>query len=64
MFNDEEDEIMEELFKSLHNRCQNNLEESMKGREFVLDYVHLLYYKCHKINPNCSGSYIETPDKI
>ena len=28
----------------------------MKGSEFVFDYVHLLYYKCHKINPNCGGS--------
>ena len=36
----------------------------MKGSEFVLDYVHLLYYKCYKINPNCSRSYIDSPDWI
>ena len=30
----------------------------MKGSEFVFDYVHLLYYKRHKINPNCGGSCI------
>ena len=24
----------------------------MKVSEFVFDHVHLLYYKCHKINPN------------
>ena len=37
----------------------------MKGSEFVFDYVHLLYYKCHKkINPNCDGSYIDSPDWI
>ena len=24
----------------------------MKGSEFVFDYVHLLYCKCHNINPN------------
>ena len=23
------------------------------------DYAHLLYYKCHKINPNHDGSYID-----
>ena len=23
------------------------------------DYVHLLYYKCNKINPNHDGSYID-----
>ena len=36
----------------------------MKGNEFVSDYVHLLYYKCHKINPNCGASYIDSPDWI
>ena len=34
----------------------------MKGSEFVFDYVHLLYYKCHKINPNPGGSYIDSSD--
>ena len=34
----------------------------MKGNEFVFDYVHLLYYKCHEINLNCCGSYIDFPD--
>ena len=49
MMNDKADEVLE-------------LEESMKGSEFVFDFVHLLYYKCHKINPNHSGSYIDSPD--
>ena len=52
-----------ELFDSLKNRYQNNL-ELMKGSEFVFDYVQLLYYKCHKINPNRGGSYINSPDWI
>ena len=47
----------------------------MKGREFVIDYVHSLYYKCHiyiyiyiymyiyiYIYRNCGGSYIDSPD--
>ena len=34
----------------------------MKGSELVFDYVHLLYYKYHKINKNPSGSY--SPDWI
>ena len=34
----------------------------MKGSDFVFDYVHLLYYKCHKINLNRGGSYIDSPD--
>ena len=60
---DETDEYIEELFKSLKNRYQNNL-QLMKGSEFVFNYVNLLYYKCHKINPNCGGSYIVSPDWI
>ena len=42
---------------------QDNL-ESMEGSEFVFDYVHLLYYKCHKINLNCGRSYIDSSDWI
>ena len=54
--NDEADEVIKRLFDSLKNRYQNNLQ----SREVVsvFDYVHLLYYKCHKINLNCGGSYI------
>ena len=36
----------------------------MKCSDFVFDYVHLLYYKCGKINPDCSGSYIYSLDWI
>ena len=36
----------------------------MKSNEFVFDYAHVLYYKCHKINPNRGGSYIGSPDCI
>ena len=38
--------------------------ELMKGSEFVFDYVQLLYYKCHEINPNRGRSYIDSPDWI
>ena len=34
----------------------------MKGSELVFDYVNSLYYKCHEINPNCRGSYIDSSD--
>ena len=39
MFNDEAHEAVKELFDPLKNRCQDSL-ESMKGSEFVFDYVH------------------------
>ena len=63
MSNDEPDEVIKELFHSLENRYRNNL-ESMKGSEFVFDCVQILYYKCHKINPNFGRSYIYSSDWI
>ena len=63
MINDEADEVIKQLFDSLKSRYQNNL-ESMKGNEFVFEYLHLLYYKCHKVNSNRGGSYIDSPDCI
>ena len=34
----------------------------MKSSELVLDYVHLLYQRCHKINQYFGGSDIDSPD--
>ena len=58
MIKDEADELIKEFFDSLKNRYQNNL-ELMKGSAYFLNYIHLMYYKCHKINPNYGGSYID-----
>ena len=63
MINDDEEEVMKELFDLLKNRYQNNL-ESIKGSEFVFDYIQFLYYNCHKINLNCGGSYVGLPGSI
>ena len=64
MISDEADEVIKELFDSLKNRYQNNV-QSMKSSEFVFDYVHVMYYvKCLIINPNRAGSYIDSPDWI
>ena len=63
MINDVADEVIQELFKSLKNRDKNNL-ESIKGSEFVFDYIPLLYCKCHKINVNSGGSCIDSLDRI
>ena len=63
LISDESDEVIKELFDSLRIRYQNYL-ESMKASDFVFDYVHLMYYNCHRINPNVGGSYIDSPDWI
>ena len=64
MINDKADKVIEKLFKSLLNRDQNNLEKLLKGTQFVFAYVHLLYYKYHKINSRRGGSYTDSPDCI
>ena len=64
LINDEADKMIEELFESLLNRYQNNLEQLVRGNEFVFNYVHLLYYKCHIINQDHGGSYIDSTDWI
>ena len=60
MIDNATDEIIEELFNSLRQRYQNNLEESMKGKEFLFDEVGLFYYKLHKISLSRSGSNIDS----
>ena len=48
MINSKRDEVIEELSESLLSRYQIGSETSIKGSEFVFDFVHLLYYKCYK----------------
>ena len=52
MINDKPDEVIEGLSQSVLSRYQISLEKTVKGSSFIFDYVHLLYYKCHRINPN------------
>ena len=56
MIIDQADEVIKELFKQLPKRYQTNLEKSMNGSEFILDYAHLLCYKCYKIIWSRGGS--------
>ena len=57
-------EIIKNLFNSLLKRYQNGLAVSMRGSEFVFDYVESMNYIFHKIDLKRSGSYIETPHWI
>ena len=61
MIYDNPDEVIEELFQPILSRYQIGLETSMRGSNFIFDFAHLFYYKCHKINPNRGGSYIDSP---
>ena len=59
MINGEADEVIKELSKSIKKRYQNNF-KLLKGSYFVFDYVNLLCYKYHKINPNSGVPYIDS----
>ena len=62
MIGSETNEIIEELFKSLFQKYQEGLEESLKESEFIFDGVDLLYY--HLQNTNLKRirlSYITSP---
>ena len=50
--------------QSLFSKYQIGLETSMRGRDFIFDCVHLLFYKSHKINFKRGGAYIDSPDSI
>ena len=55
----ETDEIIEQPFKSILQRYQKGLEESMRRSEFVFDSVNSLYYKFNKISLNKGKSSID-----
>ena len=54
-------DIIEEFRKSLLQNYHNNLEESMKGSEFVLSGIDLLYYHLQIISLNRKETYIDSP---
>ena len=55
------DEIIKELFKSLLQRYQENLQEKLRGSDFVFDGANFLYYDFNKISISRGGSYIDSP---
>ena len=61
MIGNETDEIIEELFESLSQKYQEELEEPVKGSEFVFDSIDLLYCNLHKRSLNRGRSYTDSP---
>ena len=61
MMGNETDEIIEELCKSLLQKYQEGLEESMRGSEFIRDSNDLLYYHLQEISLERGGSCIVSP---
>ena len=61
MIGDDNDDVIEELFKSFLKRYEENLQNKMRGSEFEFDGVNFLYYDFNKISINTGGSYIDSP---
>ena len=61
MIGSDTDKIIKELFRSLLQRYQENLQEKMKGSDFAFDGVNYLYYDLNKISISKGGSYIDSP---
>ena len=58
---DDNDDIIEELFKSFIQKYEENLPNKMRGSDFEFDGFNSLYYDFNEINLNRSGSYIDSP---
>ena len=56
MIGRETDNIIEEICKSLSQKYQERLEESMRGSNFYFDSVDLLYYHLQKTSLSRNGS--------
>ena len=62
MMSSETDDIIGELFKSLRQRYQKGLEESVKECHFTFNCVDVLNYDLNKISLSRGGSYIDSPE--
>ena len=61
MSGSETEEIVEKLFKSLLQRCQDNLNEKMRGSDFIFNGVNYLFYDFDRVSISKGGSNIESP---
>ena len=64
MIGDDNDDIIEELFKLFLQKYGDNLQNKMKGSDFEFDGVNFLYYDFNKISLNRGRSYIDSPKRL
>ena len=64
MIGSKTNEVIEDLFKSILERYQENLEEKMRGSEFSFGGVNVSYYDFNKTSLNRGGSQIESNKRI
>ena len=61
MIGNDNDDIIKELFKSLLQKYEENLQNRMRGPDFEFDGVNFLHYDFNKISLNRGGFDIDSP---
>ena len=61
---DDNDDIIEQLFRSSLQKYEENLQNKMRGSDIEFDVVNFLYYDFNKISLNRGRSYIESPKRL
>ena len=54
-------EVAENLIMSILQKYQDNLQNKMKGSDFIFNGINYLYYDLNRITISKGGSYIESP---
>ena len=55
------EEIIESLYRSLLQNYYDNLQEKMRGSDFVFNGINNFYYDFNRVSISKGGSYIESP---
>ena len=61
MKSDDTNEIIKSLFESFLQRCEENLQEKMRGSDFEFDSINFFDYNFNKTSIYRCGSYIDSP---
>ena len=61
MIGSETEEVAEKLIMSILQKYQDNLQNKMKGSDFLFNGINYLYYDLNRIAISKGGSYIESP---
>ena len=61
MIGSETAEVAEKRIMSILQKYQDNLQNKMKGSDFIFNGINYLYYGLNRITISKGGSYIESP---
>ena len=60
----ETEQVAENLIMELLQKYQDNLQNKMKGSDFIFNGINYLYYDLNRITISKGGSYIESPKML